>query len=221
VTGPGDRAPSVRCLALDGALADLVSHHAAAAADATGLDRLVRAVTVCADDLPDADDGWLSFSPGRGDDPRPGLVLFFAPGILADPRRRPVAPARAVWELGHPAAEPAPGPDGLAPAEADAFLHHQFTLAVDLLAGRLQPDLVPPGLAEAFTAAWGVTVDGRLARAGLPGYDQARCRGRFSRLFATAGVLMPGHWQIFQSLWDGGLAAQGEVLGAVRRLPRL
>ena len=67
----------------------------------------------------------------------------------------------------------------------------------------------------------GATVDGRLERSALPGYDQARRRGRFSRLFSSAGILMPGHWQIFQSLWDGGLAGAGEVLAAVRQLPRL
>jgi hypothetical protein len=66
-----------------------------------------------------------------------------------------------------------------------------------------------------------VTVDGRLQRAGLPGYDQALRRRRFSRLFSSTGVLLPGHWQIFESLWAGALGGQAEVLEATRRLPRL
>ena len=46
-------------------------------------------------------------------------------------------------------------------------------------------------------------------------------RAQFSRLFSSATVLMPHHWQIFQSLWEGGLEGQREVLAAVRQLPQL
>ena len=42
--------------------------------------------------------------------------------------------------------------------------------------------------AEAFTACWAVTVDGRLARAGLPGFDLPERRRRFSRGRRTSSM---------------------------------
>jgi hypothetical protein len=100
-------------------------------------------------------------------------------------------------------------------------LHHQLLWAGDVLRGELRATDVPTSLVEGFAAAWAVTVDGRLARLDLPGYGLVDRRGRFSRLFSTAGVLMPDHWASFQELWDGLVARPRDVVGLVRRLPRL
>ena len=54
---------------------------------------------------------------------------------------------------------------------------------------------------------------------GQAGYPLTERRGHFSRLFSTVGVLLPDHWQIFQSLWDGGLPGWREVLAVTDRLP--
>lgn len=218
----GDRPVQVRCLACGDELAELVAPRAAAALRHLELEGELSAVVICCDDLPDGDDGWLRLDRPAAPERRPALTIFCAPRVFCDPGRGTVEPGPAVWEQ-RPAPrgeDPVP-PDRFSPAETNAFLHHQLALAADLLRGRVLPDLVPAALAEAFAAAWDVVLDGRLERAGLPAYAQAARRARFSRLFATAGVLMPGHWQIFQSLWDGGLGGAGEVLAAVRQLPRL
>ena len=94
-------------------------------------------------------------------------------------------------------------------------------LAQDLVRDSVSLSSIPVGQIEAFEAAWEVGVDGRLARAGLPGFSLAERRGIFSSLFSSAGVLMPDHWQIFQSLWDGGLTSGRDVLAVIRQLPRL
>ncbi|MBE0567632.1 MAG: hypothetical protein IH621_16875 [Krumholzibacteria bacterium] len=217
-----DPPAQVRCLACGDDLTELVAPRAAAALRHLELERELSAVVICCDDLPDGDDGWLRLDPAAAGERRPVLTVFCAPRAFADPGRGPVEPGPAIWEQRRaPWNEGAPLPERFSPAETNAFLHHQFALAADLLRGRVLPELVPAALAEGFAAAWDVVLDGRLERAGLPAYTQAVRRARFSRLFATAGVLMPGHWQIFQSLWDGGLAGAPEVLGAVRQLPRL
>lgn len=222
-TAAENRPPAVvRCLAGGPELDDLVVPRAAAAVHHLRLQDTLAAVDICCDDLPDGDDGWLRLEPGEGADRRPRLTIYCSPLAFCERGRGAVEPAAEAWELRPaPRAEDLDLPHRFSPAETNAFLHHQLALAGDLLHGRLLPDLIPAGAAEAFAAAWDVVLDGRLERAGLPGYDQAWRRGRFSRLFSCAGVLMPGHWQIFQSLWDGGIAGAGEVLAAVRQLPRL
>ncbi|MFO7608105.1 MAG: hypothetical protein R6X35_02730 [Candidatus Krumholzibacteriia bacterium] len=217
-----DRPVEVHCLACGDELAELVAPRAAAALRHLELAGELSAVVVCCDDLPDGDDGWLRLDRTAAPQRLPVLTVFCGPRVFCDPGRGSVEPGPAVWEQRAAPRREDPFPlHRFSPDETNAFLHHQFALAADLMRGRILPDLVPTALAEAFAASWDVVLDGRLQRAGLPAYGQAVRRARFSRLFATAGVLMPGHWQIFQSLWDGGLAGAGEVLAAVRRLPRL
>ena len=214
-------APEVSCLACAPDLAELVVPRVRAALRHLELESALAAVVVCCDDLPDGDDGWFRLDPGAN---AAGtvLTLYCAPAVFCDPGGTPVEPARAVWEQGDAPRHEVPFVSArFSPAETNAYLHHQLALADDLLRDRIRTAAVPAALAEAFAAAWDVVIDGRLARAGLPGYSQGRRRARFSRLFSAAGVLMPGHWQVFQSLWDCGLAEPGEVLAAVRRLPRL
>jgi hypothetical protein len=214
--------PDCRCVACAPALAELVLPRLIAAVRNLELAQELAAVTVCCDDLPDGDDGWLRLEPEAAPGRVRRLTIYCAPRVFDEHSRGGVTPAPAVWEqFAAPRDDTAVAPDRFSPAETNAFLHHQLAIVADLLRGRLLPDLVPSSLAEAFAAAWDVAVDGRLERSGLPGYDQARRRGRFSGLFASAGILMPGHWQIFQSLWDGGLESQAEVQAAVRHLPGL
>ena len=213
---------AVRCLACAPELAELVAPRVEAALRHLELAREFSAVEICCDDLPDGDDGWLRLDRGGPTDPRPVLTLYCAPRAFRTPGGGRVEPAAAVWEQAAAPRDEDPFPaDRFSPEETNAFLHHQLALAGDLLGGTLQPDLVPGTLAEAFAAAWDVVLDGRLERAGLPGYGQPWRRARFSRLFSSAGVLMPGHWQIFQSLWEGGLDGPAAVLAAVKQLPRL
>lgn len=193
----------------------------AAAARGLRLDERFGAIEICADDLAGQQAAWLHFSPGA-DPSLPNLTIYCPPGAFdagAEPVRG-LFPSREIWEQA-----PAPvetGPTGeLSGIETERFLHHQLLLARDLADGDLQPAGVPGSLTEAFLAAWSVTIDGRLARRGLPGYDLAFRRGSFSRLFSGAGVLMPDHWEIFQALWDGGVSGFADVLSASRRLPRL
>lgn len=105
--------------------------------------------------------------------------------------------------------------------QTDVFLHHNLMLAEDLARHELVPSAVPAASVEAFTAAWAVVIDGRLSRLGLPGFSMSERRSRFSSLFSCAGVLLPGHWQIFQSLWDGGVVRWKDVLATIRFLPGL
>lgn len=219
----GSRPPAaVRCLACGPELADLVVPRAAAALRHLQLEDALSAVEICCDDLPDGDEGWLRLDRGAAADRRPRLTLYCSPRAFCEQGRGAVESGPEIWELRPvPRAEEEPALQRFSPAETNAYLHHQLALAEDLLRGRLLPELIPTAVAEAFAAAWDVTLDGRLERRGLPGHDQAWRRGRFSRLFSSAGVLMPGHWQVFQSLWDGGIEGAAEVLAAVRQLPRL
>ena len=215
--------PDCRCVACGPALAELVLPRLVAAVRNLGLEAELATVPMCCDDLPDGDDGWLRLDPAAAPGRVQRLTIYCAPRVFDEHSRAgSVTPAPAVWEQSAaPRHEEAATADRFSPAETNAFLHHQLAIVADLLRGHLLPELVPPTLAEAFAAAWDVVVDGRLERSALPGYDQARRRGRFSGLFSSAGILMPGHWQIFQSLWDGGLETQAEVQAAVRQLPGL
>lgn len=105
--------------------------------------------------------------------------------------------------------------------DAEKFLFHHLLFAGDILNNNMALALIPAGRHEAFQAAWSVVVDGRLAKSGLPGYSLVQRRGRFSRLFSGSGIMLPGHWDIFQALWDGGISDQDAVLGAIGRLPHL
>lgn len=199
----------------------LVAPRLETAAEALGLARFVSGIHLCLDDLPGAGTAWM----GREDGPEGMLLrLYCHPDDLA--RRRPGAeagfPTREVWEQAPaPREEDLFDPEGSDLSRADAFLHHQLMTATDILEGRVASRDIPLAVAEAFTAAWAVGVDGRLERAGLPGFGLQDRRAKFSRLFSAAGILMPDHWHIFQALWDGALPAQKDVLTVVRQLPRL
>ncbi len=192
----------------------------AAAAAALQLDQRFESVEICADDLGGHEGAWCHFAPGVATN-RPRLTLFCP---LESFGRQGIAPAgffatMEVWEQ-----QPIPHPGGSSDFSADQtdrFVHHQLLLARDLADGLLRQAAIPDSLVEAMLAAWSVTVDGRLRRYGLPGYDLSYRRGRFSRLFSGAGVLLPGHWEIFQALWEGAIADFPAVLSAVRQLPRL
>jgi len=120
-----------------------------------------------------------------------------------------------------PPAAPMPTESDFSLERTDFFLNHHFLTVADLCGDSLTGDEIPVHLAEAFDAAWAVSVDGRLERLHLPGYPMAERRGHFSRLFSSAGILLPEHWHIFQSLWDGAVAGQTAILGVTRLLPRL
>ncbi|MCP4572573.1 MAG: hypothetical protein GY838_09515 [bacterium] len=211
----------VSCHACEPALANLVVPHLEAAVAHLRLATHLAEAVLCVDDLPGHDTGWLRLDPGP--EGRRVLTIYCnSDGLRPEPTGSVDDGARQVWEQ-----RPAPREDEVQPAEnfapatADAFCHHQCALAADLLQHELVPDLVPVPWAEAFAAAWDVVIDGRLARSGLPCYQLAVRRARFAALFSAVGVVLPEHWQIFQSLWEGGLSTQTDVLGAVRRLPRL
>jgi len=224
LTGERDRSePAIECRACTGELAELVEPRAAVALRNLDLTEVLSGVLLCIDELPDGDDGWLRLDPAAGGGP-PVLTVFCAATAFTDRPRAGniVDPAPEVWEqFEAPRQDESFLVESFSPAETNAFLHHQFALVHDLMRSRLTPGAVPAGQAQAFTAVWDVVIDGDLERRGLPGFSLAVRRSRFSRLFSAAGVLLPGHWQIFQALWDGGLATQKEVLAALRQLPRL
>ncbi len=137
-------------------------------------------------------------------------------------RNNGVFPAVEVWDQAPaPRGNECPEVGEFSVSNSASFLHHELLLAQDLAREELDPTLIPANLIEAFAAAWAVVVDGRLSRKGLPGYEMAQRRSRFSRLFSSAGVLLPNHWQIFQTLWDGGVSDGEGVLASIRLLPPL
>lgn len=217
----GNSALMITCRACPTDLAEVMLPLLSTAARNLDLEDSLREVVLCVDDLQDDDAGWLRIDPvARSERPRLTLYCGCAALTARTPGGLPAGEETYVWDLSAPEAiEVAVA--NLDPATATVFLHHQLLLARDLLRCELSPALVPAGLAEAFAAAWDVSLDGRLARAGLPGYALKMRRARFSSLFSSASVLMPHHWQIFQSLWEGGLTTQAAVMAAVRQLPRL
>jgi len=179
-------------------------------------------VMICVDGLPGGDFSWYGFEPA-GDDGRTFALYCSREAFLeAEPLTSALSTGPEIWEQ-----RPAPrfeGDSASRPFAADSaarFLHHHFLFAGDLLGRRVNMATIPPGRGEAFQAGWSVTVDGRLARWGLPGFSLFWRRGIFSRLFAGSAILLPDHWRVFQSLWDGEINTQEAVLKVIRRLPRL
>lgn len=202
--------------------ARLVLPRLEAAVAALELESVFHTIELCTDDLAGAEDAWYHFLPPITDDPRAGVTVYCAlESFCAETSGgRGLLPGRAIWE--QPEASPdEPGIDRYSAAATDRMVHHSLLLGADLAAGEVSPATLPRSLSQAFQAAWSVTVDGRLERKGLPGYSMRLRRARFSGLFSASGVLLPGHWAIFQSLWDGALTTPGEVLAACRRLPGL
>ena len=181
-------------------------------------------VRLSGDDLPGDEDAWYAIVPPTAEAPGPVLNLTCHPDAFC--RHRPlkstVYPAQEIWkQIAAPLAEPFLDPAEFSAERTDVFLHHHLLTVSDIRRGKLVAADIPSHLTEAFAAAWAVAVDGQLNRRHLPGYPMAERRGRFSRLFSAAGIMLPDHWQIFQALWDGGLEGQKAVLGVARQLPRL
>lgn len=181
-------------------------------------------IRIYGDDLPGDDDAWYRLEAPTGPDELPVLSLF-CHGDCFNPSARPldaVRPSPAIWEQSPAPHEDSSGaPMDFSPERAAMFLHHHLLTAKDVVCGEVVGQNLPAKWAEAFAEAWSVNVDGRLARRGLPGYPLAERRGRFARIFSLAGILLPDHWQVFESLWDGALPSQRDVLEVVKRLPGL
>lgn len=206
-------------------LAKKVREQAVLACEALDFANQLDALEIWADDLDCQDQTWFRFEATPGEcKARMRLLLFCAAGSFCRDASLGLGQflPPEVWDQSH-----APQPDEsrffgeFDSARTARFLHHNLLLAMELASGDLTPEDLPAGLVEAFQAMWAVSVDGRLARVGLPHYDLATRRSRFSRMFSTVGVLLPDHWQLFQSLWDGGVSTQKEVLAVCKLLPRL
>lgn len=180
---------------------------------------------IIADDLPGAEEPWLRLEPSNDlVETRVKGILFCSESCFCATRKATstVFPPVEIWDQA-----PAPKEHKLFDASCfsqshtEIFLHHELLLARDIVRGEVLPGEIPTSRVEAFSACWAVVIDGRLARMGLPGYSLAHRRSSFSRLFACSGVLLPSHWQIFQSLWDGGVDNWKDVLASNRHLPSL
>ncbi|PID79568.1 hypothetical protein CSB20_09835 [bacterium DOLZORAL124_64_63] len=229
------------CQALNPELAGLIRPLLMEAAGSLELAAHFFSFTLVVDDLPGVGEApvpWLHLAEGRkreGRQPEDGLPqegpnwhgeLFcaethFLEGAVADAG---LLPGPEIWDavLRPVEAEPTEaGPIGGTFREAAArrLLHHELLTARDWARRELVGAAIPRQAVESFAVVWAVTVDGRLHRLGLPGYSMAERRNRFSRHFSSAGVLLPDHWEIFQSLWDGAVAGWPDVLALLRHLP--
>ena len=203
----------------------LVNAHLEGASRALDLAVDFRHIEICADDLSGQDGAWFRFQPPTaGSESRARVTLYCSAEVFCRPRSAStgIFPGVEIWEQ-HPAQSREAGsdPGEFSGSAADCFLYHNLLLVQDIFLERLDLSNVPDSQAQAFASAWSATIDGRLARRGLPGYSLAFRRNRFSGLFSPAGILLPGHWEIFQSLWDGAMTTASEVLSASRQLPRL
>ncbi len=202
----------------------LVRPRLGTALTALELDDAYGTIRISADDLPGDDSAWYRLLPGNS--ACPGPILAITCHVDSFCRRRPlqttVLPVAAIWDqFAAPLTAQIPDQDAYSPERTEMFLYHHLLTIQDLRQGVVAGREVPPRLLEAFTAAWAVSVDGRLERRQLPGYGMTECRNRFSRLFSTGGILLPEHWQIFQALWDGALPDQTAVVAVARHLPRV
>ena len=214
----------VECVGLAQDLAGALVPLAESAGMALDLVEDFSGIRIYGDDLPGNDDAWYRLEAGGGPNQLPVLSLFCHGNcfnLSAQPKNA-VRPFPEIWEQ-----SPAPDDDSsgalgeFSAEQAAVFLHHHLLTARDVVRGDVVGRNLPAKWAEAFAEAWAVYVDGRLARRGLPGYPLAERRGRFARVFSLAGILLPDHWQVFESLWDGALADQRDVLDVVKRLPGL
>jgi len=214
----------VSCTGLSKNLAAVLPSLVVAAGQALDLARDFSGIRICADDLPDQEGAWYRLEPVADPGAQPFLVLFCQVKCFGPVEGVSAAgfPPRAVWEQ-----SPMPGrfTEGAEAAfsreRSSIFLHHHLLTARDLARGAVVGRNLPATLAEAFAEAWAVGVDGRLERLGLPGYPVAERRASFARVFSPAGILLPDHWQVFQSLWDGAIPDQKGVLDVLKWLPGL
>ena len=210
----------VSCIGLSDNLAAVLPSLVASAGQALELEQDFSAIRICADDLPGSEGAWYRLENSQVRGAKPRLTLYCQEYCFGPLERgsASVHPPRAVWEQ-----SPVPGPAeaGFSRDRAGIFLHHHLLTARDLAQGVVVGRNLPATLTEAFTEAWAVSVDGRLSRRGLPGFPLAERRGSFARVFSPAGILLPDHWQVFQSLWDGAISNQKDVLGVLKWLPGL
>ena len=213
------------CSDMDGQLCNHVRPCLESAAKSLDLAADFVSIEIVADDFPDSGEPWLRLEEVA--DPaecRMKGILFCCQGCFCRlaTAASTIYPPAEIWDQA-----PAPLERGqfdvarFSQSRTKMFLHHELLMARDLVRGEIVPAAIASGQVEAFSALWAVVIDGRLSRQGLPGYTLAERRSSFSRLFACAGVLLPDHWQIFQSLWDGGLSNWKDVLATIRLLPRL
>ncbi len=215
----------VVCLPEEDPNAALLAPIAERAAGKLELERHLSTIRLCLDD-PEADErAWFALRSDRRDrHERHRLTLYVSPDqVVADKHARSSTwPPRVIWDLrAAPADEPPPAAKDFSSRKAAIFINHQFLLIRDLCDGTVDLEEVPRGLAEAFQAAWAVTIDTRLRHQGLACLSVAIRRGIFSRLFAAAGVLLPEHWRIFHELTVDTSPQQEKVLQMLKRLPRL
>ncbi len=204
--------------ALDSLLEDILGQ----AASDLDLAQDFSGVIITADDFQGDGAAWFNFGPGLASDTRPILQLFCHHANFCRPGRqtRTILPEREIWEqTWSPTDEATFEPREFSATRSGQFLNHNLLTARDIVRGDLARAGIGADRVEAFSALWAVTVDGRLERDGLQGYDLTTRRGLFSRHFSTAGILLPDHWQIYQALWDGGLAGWREVLAVTDRMP--
>jgi len=102
----------------------------------------------------------------------------------------------------------------------DRWLHRNFLQLDDVVCGRVRPHALPTALAAGFQACWDVWTDGRLRQRQQPGLSLAERRRVFFRVFASRGMLLPRHWQVFHELWEGGYGEHEGLLRALSHLPR-
>jgi len=222
-TGPGSL--HLDCQALQPELGVLVLPHLEEAARSLELAADFLSLAVIVDDLPGVTEPpapWLHLvETRRGDRQGWSGVLFCAEThfLRLDLVGASLLPTPEIWDAVALPGEAGPEAATFRELPARRLLHHELLVARDLVRRNLAPAAIPRGVVESFAAAWAVTVDGRLHRLGLPGYTMAERRSTFSRHFSSAGVLLPGHWEIFQSLWDGAVTGWRDVLAVLRHLP--
>lgn len=217
--------PHLECSALHPGLCPLLEPLLARAAAALELAADFFSLALLADDLPGADEvpqPWWQLATEQREG-RTGWIGTLFCSETAFLKQGPVGgglfPSAEIWDQAGAPVATAFDAAAFSEEEATRFLHHELLTARDLVRREIAVTAVPRGSVEAFSVAWAVTVDGRLHRLGLPGYSMAHRRNRFSRHFAAEGVLLPGHWEIFQSLWDGAIAGGRDVLAVLRHLP--
>ncbi|MFT7698849.1 MAG: hypothetical protein ACI8S7_000665 [Candidatus Krumholzibacteriia bacterium] len=216
--------PTLECIGLSSERWTEVQPHLRTALSNLQLDEKFASVCLSADDLPSDGDAWYRIIRSNTAAKLPTLMIVCHPGVFGSHQglATSASPALKSWEsIQREDRENTDDLTEFSSVRTEAFLHHHLLVIDDLMTGKVVAEMVPKSLAHGFAMVWSVVVDGRLQRRHLPCYDLADRRGQFSRLFSTAGIILPGHWQLFQAMWDGSITKQQRVLEAVRQLPRV
>ena len=215
----------IRCEGAEAGWSDQLSALWPGIEEGLGLATDFSGIRVCVDESPEEEISWYAFPEGLRPQGGPVPAEFHcctASLVRRGPRAATFHQPAQVWDGREGAWQgELPPPADFNSGVALAFFNHHFLFLQDLARGLVIPASFSRRQAASFEAAWEVVLDGRLDRAGLAGYSLEERRNRFSRAFSSAGVLMPSHWQIFHSLWEGGLSTQRDVLGVISQLPRL